>query len=260
MNKLRPTIKLALFLSIASLFLAACSDDDGKSIPVKEPSRVITKIGVYKIADIISHQTNITFAYDTNKRPTLIHNDTPLINVNYSYSGDSRLSYSYASENSPLVEITTTLENGRSYVCNFSNQENPVTYSYDNDGYLKSANNNGVVLEYKWTKGNLMSITSTPRGTYNSEYKVSSIANDYNLDLNLLAQLIDDRKNYIDVMNTLGQTAGILGKRSTNIVEDTYYIYDYSFMQDGRLKDITLIGPKAAGYSFRFYYEDNIIE
>ncbi|MDB0754615.1 hypothetical protein POY69_19300 [Phocaeicola vulgatus] len=38
MNKLRPTIKLALFISVASLFFAACSDDDDKSIPVPEPS------------------------------------------------------------------------------------------------------------------------------------------------------------------------------------------------------------------------------
>ena len=30
MNKLRPTIKLALFISVASLFFAACSDDDDK--------------------------------------------------------------------------------------------------------------------------------------------------------------------------------------------------------------------------------------
>ena len=42
MNKLRPTIKLALFISVASLFFAACSDDDDKSIPVPEPSRMIT--------------------------------------------------------------------------------------------------------------------------------------------------------------------------------------------------------------------------
>ena len=30
MNKLRPTIKLALFISVAGAFLAACSDDDDK--------------------------------------------------------------------------------------------------------------------------------------------------------------------------------------------------------------------------------------
>lgn len=50
MNKLRPTIKLALFISVASLFFAACSDDDDKSIPVPEPSRMITGIKVHKIS------------------------------------------------------------------------------------------------------------------------------------------------------------------------------------------------------------------
>mgnify|MGYP000741953432 CR=1 FL=1 len=113
--------------------------------------------------------------------------------------------------------------------------------SYNNEGYLKSSNNNGIVLEYQWNKKNLTSITSTPRGTYNSDYKISTIANDYSLDLNTLAQWIDERPNYINVVNTLGQMAGILGKRSENIIEDTYYTYDYSFLQDGRLKDITLI-------------------
>lgn len=260
MNKLRQTIKLVLFISVAGMFLAACSDDDDKNIPVKEPSRVITRIDVYKIADVISHLSTVNFVYDSNNRPTLIHNDTPLMNANYSYSDNSKISYSYASENSSLVEVNTTLENGRSYVCKFSNQENPITYSYDNDGYLKSANNNGTILEYKWANGNLESITSTPRGAYNSEYKVSGIANDYNLDLNTLAQWIDDRKDYTEVMNTLGQMAGILGKRSSHIIEDTYYMYDYSFNQDGRLKDMTLIRSNAVGYSFRFSYDDNYIE
>lgn len=260
MNKLRHAIKLILFLSVAGPWLTACSDDDEKSIPAPEPSRVITKIEMYKIADVISRETAITFIYDSNKRPTLIHNESPLINVNYSYLSDSKLSYSYASENSPLVEITTSLENGRSYVCQFSNQESPVTYSYNNDGYLKSANNNGIVLEYTWTKGNLTSITSTPRGTYNSDYKVSTIANDYNMDLNILAQLVDDRQNYMQVMNSLGQAAGILGKRSANIIEDTYYKYEYSFDRNGRLKDMTLLGSNARGYSFRFAYDDNHIE
>ena len=87
---------------------------------------------------------------------------------------------------------------------------------------------------------------------------VSNIANDYSLDLNTLAQWIDDRENYTTVMNTFGQMAEILGKRSANILEDTYYIYDYSFRQDGRLKDMTLMGgSENIGYSFRFSYADD---
>ena len=52
MNKLRPTIKLALFISVAGAFLAACSDDDDKK--PSAPSKIITGIRVYKITDVIS--------------------------------------------------------------------------------------------------------------------------------------------------------------------------------------------------------------
>lgn len=260
MNKLRPTIAPVLLISAASMFFASCSDDDDKSIPVPKPSRVITQIKVYKIADVISYQSDVNFTYDKDNRLTVIRNSSPLATVNYLYSNGSKVSYSYSSENSPLVETTTTLENGRSYVCNFSNQETPVTYSYDNDGYLKSCNNNGVVLQYNWSKGNLTSITTTPRGSYNSDYKVSAIANNYSLDLNTLAQWVDDRENYTNVLNTCGQMAGILGKRSANIIEDTYYLYDYGFYQDGRLKEITLVTSKGIGYSFRLSFADSGIE
>ena len=165
MNKLRQSIKLVLFISVASLFFAACSDDDDKSIPVPEPSRMITGIKVHKISDVITYQGMISLTYDNNKRLTRIYSSSPLAAVNYTYKENSEVSYTYSTENSPLVEISTSLENGRSYVCKFSNRENPVTYSYDNEGYLKSCNNNGTVLEYNWESGNLSSITTTPRGT-----------------------------------------------------------------------------------------------
>ena len=131
MNKLRPTIKLALFISVASLFFAACSDDDDKSIPVPEPSRMITGIKVHKISDVITYQGMISLTYDNNKRLTRIYSSSPLAAVNYTYKENSEVSYTYSTENSPLVEISTSLENGRSYVCKFSNRESPVTYSYD---------------------------------------------------------------------------------------------------------------------------------
>ena len=68
MNKLRQSIKLVLFISVASLFFAACSDDDDKSIPVPEPSRMITGIKVHKISDVITYQGMISLTYD-NKFP-----------------------------------------------------------------------------------------------------------------------------------------------------------------------------------------------
>ena len=83
MNKLRPTIKLALFISVASLFFAACSDDDDKSIPVPEPSRMITGIKVHKISDVITYQGMISLTYDNNKRLTRIYSSSPLAAVLY---------------------------------------------------------------------------------------------------------------------------------------------------------------------------------
>lgn len=130
MNKLRQSIKLVLFISVASLFFAACSDDDDKSIPVPEPSRMITGIKVHKISDVITYQGMISLTYDNNKRLTRIYSSSPLAAVNYTYKENSEVSYTYSTENSPLVEISTSLENGRSYVCKFSNRESPVTYSY----------------------------------------------------------------------------------------------------------------------------------
>lgn len=89
-------------------------------------------------------------------------------------------------------------------------------------------------MEYNWESGNLSSITTTPRGTYNSDYKVSNIANDYSLDLNTLAQWIDDRENYTTVMNTFGQMAEILGKEAP-IFWKTLIIY--TTIVSGRMED-----------------------
>ena len=80
MNKLRQSIKLVLFISVASLFFAACSDDDDKSIPVPEPSRMITGIKVHKISDVITYQGMISLTYDNNKRLTRIYSIFLFIN------------------------------------------------------------------------------------------------------------------------------------------------------------------------------------
>mgnify|MGYP007045828934 CR=1 FL=1 len=67
MNKLRPTIKLALFISVAGAFLAACSDDDDKK--PSAPSKIITGIRVYKITDVISYEGDLDFTYDKEQTP-----------------------------------------------------------------------------------------------------------------------------------------------------------------------------------------------
>ena len=101
MNKLRPTIKLALFISVASIFFAACSDDDDKKSSA--PSKVITGIKVYKITDVISYEGDIDFTYDKDKRLTGVRSNAPLATINYSYGDNSQISYNYSSENAPFV-------------------------------------------------------------------------------------------------------------------------------------------------------------
>ena len=96
MNKLRPTIKLALFISVAGAFLAACSDDDDKK--PSAPSKIITGIRVYKITDVISYEGDLDFTYDKDKRLTGVRGNAPLTTINYSYGDNSHISYNYSSE------------------------------------------------------------------------------------------------------------------------------------------------------------------
>ncbi|WP_455674834.1 hypothetical protein [Phocaeicola sp.] len=253
MKKLKSITKLVLLISITGLFLAACSSDDAPAPP--QPSRIISKISIYKTTNTTAHFTDMQFDYDNSNRLTRIYSNLPLTTVNYAYTNTSKVSYSYATESTPLIEASASLKNGRCTMCTFSNMEDDATYSYYENGCLKSNSNNGVQMDYTWSNNNLRDITTTPRGTYNSQYTTSTVPNDYSFDLNTLAQLIDDRTNYTIVMNTYGQMAGILGNRSANIVQDTYYQYDYSFYQDGRLKDLSLKGPEET-YTFKITYTD----
>lgn len=254
MNKLKSITKLGLLIPVAGLFLfTACSDDDKPAPP--QPSRVISKISIYKTTNTTEHFTDMQFTYDAKNRLTRIYSNLPLSTVNYAYTDDTKVSYSYATETSPLIEVSASLKNGRCTTCTFSNREDAATYTYYENGYLKNNTNNGVSIDYAWTNNALMNITTTPRGTYNSQFTTSTIPNDYSFDLNTLAQLVDDRTDYTIAMNTYGQMAGILGKKSTNIAQDTYYDYDYSFYQDGRLKNLTLKASKES-YTFQITYSD----
>lgn len=253
MNKLKQIAKLGLLIPVAGLFFFSCSDDDAPTPP--QPSRTISQISIYKTTSTTAHFTDMQFTYDAQKRLSRIYSNLPLTTINYAYTGDSKVSYSYATETSPLIEANATLKNGRCTTCTFSNREEAFTYTYFENGYLKNNNGNDTSIEYAWSNCELTNITTTPRGTYNSQYTTSTVPNDYSLDLNTLAQLVDDRTDYTFTMNTYGQMAGILGKKSTHIAQDTYYDYDYSFYQDGRVKDITLKSSKES-YTFRISYTD----
>lgn len=253
MKKLRSVTKLGMLLPAIVLCFASCSDNEAPAPP--QPSRVIHKISIYKTTHTTEHFTDMQFTYDAQKRLTRIYSNLPLTTINYAYTDNSKVSYNYATETSPLIEANATLKNGKCITCTFSNLEDAATYTYLENDHLKNNSSNGVSIEYTWMNNELTNITTTPRGTYNSQFTTSTVPNNYSFDLNTLAHLIDDRTNYTLMMNTYGQMAGILGKKSDHIVQDTYYTYDYSFYQDGRIKDMTLKTSKES-YTFRISYTD----
>lgn len=255
MNKLKSIVRFVLFLSVALILGTSCSDDD-KPVVV-QPSRVIKKVMIYQSSDQTKFLASLIFSYDAKGRLTQLYSKEPLSIVNYTYGDEDKVTYNYSSSNSSLVEVNTTLENGRTYSCSFSNRTDDINYLY-NDGYLKTAKNGNLELKYTWENKNLKSITSSPSTLYTDEFNVSNVSNDYSIDLNTLILLMDGRADYKTVMNVYGQMAGLLGYKTQNVAENTDYLYDYSFYQDGRLKLMTLVASGEA-YTFRIEYNDAVL-
>ncbi len=256
MDKLKSIFKITFFLSAVLFISASCSDD--KEEPAPQPSRLVKQVRIYHSADDTKLLTTLTFDYDTKGRLIKVYSSEPLGVVNYTYPANDKVTYTYASASSTLVEVSTDLEDGRSYSCSFSDKENDTNYLYDN-GYLKTSKNGNLELKYSWDNGNLKSIVSSPSALYNNKFNASDIANDYSIDLNTLPQLVDKRADYQSVVNIYGQMAGILGERSKNIIENTEYLYDYSFDKEGRLKQLSVVADGEA-YTFRIACGENILE
>lgn len=260
MNKIKKIVETLSFLLLAQLVFISCSKDNDEPAPIPEPqpSRVIAKVDIYKSTDKAELLTYLLFTYDSQGKLIRIYNKKPVGVVNYTYADKGAVSYDYATTETPLVQIRTTLEEGKAYICNFTGQENAIVYSYEN-GYLKASNsNNRIGLQYKWKDGNLASIVSTGDNRYNSTFTASDIVNDYSIDLNTLPQLVSALPDYVTIMNTYGQMAGILGKRSQHFVSPD--LYDDSYDKGGRLKLLTIYTPNAEGYTFKIQYEDNVLE
>lgn len=260
MNKIKKIVETLSFLLLAQLVFISCSKDNDEPAPIPESqaSRVIAKVDVYKSTDKAELLTTLLFDYDDQGRLIRIYNKKPVGIVNYTYADKGAMSYNYATTETPLVQVTTTLEGGRAYICNFTGQENAIVYSYEN-GYLKASNsNNRISLQYKWKDGNLASIVSTGDNRYSCTFTASYIANDYSIDLNALPQLVSTLPDYVTVMNTYGQLAGILGDRSRNFVYSN--LYDESYDREGRLKYLTVYTTDAEGYTFKIQYNDNVVE
>lgn len=257
MNRLKLSGKTAICMLLLSFVITACSDDDAPSL-----SRTIKRIEIWEMETAQSNLLSyLNLSYGKDGKLSQVSGDNasgiPLVDINYTYPDNDSFLYTYAADDVSLGRITGTLEKGRTYSCKFTNTSNPVVYTYMNDGYLKRSDDQDIVLEYGWKGGNLSTVKSSERA-YNSEFKASSIPNNYSIDLNVLPQLLAGSA-YMQVMNTYCWMSGILGKRSKCIVEETIYSYKYGYDEKGRLSEIVIIpllSSKNSSYSFKLAYEE----
>ena len=237
--------RLKLFVGVMAVILlpglSSCSDDN----VTPQLSKIIKTIEIWEVegshANLLS---NISLYYDK-------------FFMKYACLNDNEFQIEYFVDKSDFVRITGSQEKGRVYSCRYSDSDDLTTYSYDNNGYLKRVENQEIALNYQWKNNDLAAIKASERG-YDSDFSSTNILNDYSLDLNVLPQLIADW-DYKRVMNTYCQIAGVLGKRSRNLVEEFFFSYNYKYDEKGRLVEVILrnnVSSKSGAYSFRFAFED----
>ncbi|RGN46033.1 MULTISPECIES: DUF4595 domain-containing protein [unclassified Bacteroides] len=254
--------RLKLFVGVMAVILlpglSSCSDDN----VTPQLSKIIKTIEIWEVegshANLLS---NISLYYDKNNQLIQMNEDNaegkPLFFMKYACLNDNEFQIEYFVDKSDFVRITGSQEKGRVYSCRYSDSDDLTTYSYDNNGYLKRVENQEIALNYQWKNNDLAAIKASERG-YDSDFSSTNILNDYSLDLNVLPQLIADW-DYKRVMNTYCQIAGVLGKRSRNLVEEFFFSYNYKYDEKGRLVEVILrnnVSSKSGAYSFRFAFED----
>ncbi len=248
-----------LMLSITSLsLLTGCSDDDGPKLP----SRFITQVDVYKNNNgSYEIASRYEFGYDAKKISNVSISDKDQ-EVTYTY-GTNKIEYRWDGVNEDNTTFTkrfeSSLTTGRVNIGNLTSTGN-FTYFYTPQGYIsEAAIGADMRLVYKW--GNSSVFIESDPVTYETEYRYTIIDNTYSIDLNVLTQMADNRKDFTLVMNSYGQLAGVLGTRYPYFLEDSDYIYKYSFDENNRLVQIeqtpaTTKPDKQDAYWYRITYQN----
>lgn len=256
MKHLNTFILAALCVILTPAMLVSCSDED---IPPKPP--VIEKIDIYRgLRNTFAYSSSMIIDYkDGNVNGMVL--GSPTMHVSFSYYSTDSVSFDYYQQDvyGEYHEGRSSLQlsNGIGRICKSSRLGN-VVYSYDNN-YLTNTIFGDTQVNYIWKDGNLSSITST-NPLYKTDFTPSSVVNDYNIDLNIINQLIDQREKYRNVRNTFAQMIDLLGKRSKYLLEDTQYYYKYTFDDTGKLSSIFIrlkkpdLEAKVEVYAFVFYY------
>lgn len=249
------------FAAGMSLF-TSCSKDEQTTLRL---SRTIESVDVYSGSDDVYEKiTTYRFVY-IDDRLVKIEADKPATEVSFTYYASDSLNYSEVKIVDGITEwnkISVKLKDGKIRTC-FSNTMGFMTYSYQNNFITSVVLGGNTVLDYEWDQGNL-EITSTglpSNGYYNTSFKSSPVVNEYSIDLNVLSQLVDNRKNYTSVMNTYGQMIGVLGVKNVYLLENTDYTYGYEYDRNGRLSSVSMVAKGSssvfpASYTFKIKYSE----
>lgn len=258
MNRLVQGGGIAISVCVLSLLGVACSNDDSS-----DSSKVVESMEIWKTEGSASNLVaDVHFVYGNDGRLAQISSDDaagiPVMDISYVYSDGNDFQCVYTGD-SNRGRISATLENGRVYSCQRTTGAGTesCTYVYTDDGFLRKCESREVGFEYEWSGGNLLSVKSSER-EYNSTYETASVANDYSIDLSVLSHFVAGA-DYMEAMNTYCWLAGVLGKKSRNIAEDTLYTYYYKYDGQGRLNEIVMqetLSYQDVSYSFRLVYSD----
>lgn len=246
---------MGVVLAGMSVF-ASCSKNDN---PVEMVSRTVQSIDIYSGADdVFKKESTYRFIYNDRKL-VKVENDRQASEITYTYYAADSLSYSDIREVGSTVEwnkISAKLKDGKIRSC-YSNKMGFMTYSYENNFVTSAMVGSNLILDYEWDKNNLY-ITSKGlpgNGYFNTSYVLSNVLNNYSIDLNVLSQLVDNRENYTDVMNTYGQMIGILGTKNPYILENMDFSYDYSYDRNGRVTSVSMDTRKSDGHARSFSFK-----
>ena len=236
---------------VAALVLSGCSKSDDDSNNGNGDSPITTNKYLMKTS-LANGKGEVfledIYSYDSNNRISKINAISHFANV-----GANSYSYSYGDNSIVVNGITYTVSNGR-----ITSTSNGVSFTYDNDGYFKSASKNGNTLTYTWSGGNLTYI-SYKRSSSTEE--VESVSYDYtNLSFPqnypYSPEVIDASADEILVFPPL--LGGYWGKTPKNLPKkyvrkyhgnvDETEDYDYT-MQDGYPSIIKSINHRGSVYT-----------
>ena len=219
---------------LMSISFSACGDNDDDNINSGGESSSSTN--KYLIKQILGNEVGDTalvwtFIYNSDNKISSISEVSYFDNM----SVDSH-SYTYG-DNSIIVDNETyNISNGR-----IISTSNGVIFTYDSDGYLTSASQNGNTITYTWSGGNMINMSyKSSSSTEESEsitYEYSNFAFPLNYPYCPEVRDIshDEMMGFPSLLNYWGKTPKNLPKKYVykkhSSVEETI-TYDFT-MEDG---------------------------